>query len=507
MNADDSGYANFIDVVNNSDLAYAFKKKRLRYLRSASVSKEVLWLRDTFNSIWEQRGDLYYLKDPALSDKGREIIQGLFGDSEKAMAILKIDMVLVSLDRIRINEFLQLHIASKNAQKNLSSILFDGEDSLISLVSRQIPYLEQYIPTMEKFNGRHVSDIALSQRDLDNILHFLSQFDSIEKNLSRDILRYKEFERDFLRLYRDDVKVDVVGYGEISTVMRLNKNKQIRVDIVSTESMWIWKKMPPFPTKDEVDRFLKLYEEYRRILTEDIDIMVPEQTARFFRHDTFYQVYAGQKCVGAETICNVLIKKLDEPNANRLLSMILKRICAVYDFNTINSAMKIGIDAQLSNWALDSKHGSPSAVTGNERIIYIDTSTPMIRIQGIEKINPEIFIKSAASFLRPIIRRFFLQQVLDRYYDVRSVAIDIIANLYKEKREDLINSFISTTNDCFHRSGIGVEDITRKEIDAYYSDDAFIWKFYLSSRKIDRFITEKILRKKYMYRIPENIER
>src|SRR5512133_197504 len=101
MNADDGGYANFIDVVNNSDLAYAFKKKRLRYLRSASVSKEILWLRDNFNNNWGKQGDLYYFKDPALSNKDREIILGLFGDSDKATTILKINMALIALDRER----------------------------------------------------------------------------------------------------------------------------------------------------------------------------------------------------------------------------------------------------------------------------------------------------------------------------------------------------------------------------------------------------------------------
>ncbi len=507
MKADQLGYSDIIDLLKNIDLAYAFKKKRLRYLRSASVNREILYLRNYFNTIWGKRGDMYYLKDPSLSNNGREIIHGLLGESDNAQAILKINQALIAPGREKFNDFFKLHIASKGAQKNLISILFDGDESLINLASNQIIYFKQYLPTMEKFDGMDESETLFSQCDLDNILHFISKYDVIEQNLSRDILRYKEFERDFLRLYREDVKVDVVGYGEISTVMRLNKNKNINADIVASESVWIWKKMPPLPSKEEVDQFMRLYDEYRKILTADIGITVPIQTARFFRHDTYYQVYAGQERVNAESIGNALIKKLDEPNANRLLLMILKRLYDFFVFNKTNSVMEIGFDAQLSNWALDSKNGTLSAVTGAEEIIYIDTSSPMIRIHGMEQLNPEIFIKSAASFLRPIIRRFFLQQVLDRYYNVRLVTIDLIANLYKEKREDLIDSFIKTTNDFFNKSEIGVVSITRKEIDAYYSNDAFIWKFYQASRKIDRFITEKILRKKYMFRIPEKIER
>jgi hypothetical protein len=507
MDAGDSGYTSIIDLIKNIDLAYAFKKRRHRYLQSASVSKEVLYLGDNFSSIWEKRGDLYYLKDPSLSNKGVEIIHGLFGDSDKATTILNINLALVSLDRERFNEFLKLHIASKTAQKNLSSIIFDGENSLVALVRRQIPYFEQYIPTMKKITTRDIAGVPFEKNDMDNILHFITRFKDIERNLSRDIQRYKEFERDFLRLYREDARIAVVGYGEISTVMRLNKEKHIRADIVTGESEWIWKKMPPFPTKEEVDHFLKLYDEYRRILTADIGITVPDQTGRYFRHDTYYQVYAGQVRIAAESIGNVLIKELDEENANRLLLLILNKLRDVYVFNKNNGTIHVGIDAQLSNWALNSKKGSRIVVTGDEGVVYIDTSSPMIRIQGVEQINTEIFIKSAASFLRPVIRRFFLQQVLDRYYDFRSVAIDLIANLHKEKRVDLIDGFIKTANDYFKNSEFKVAEITRKEIDAYYSSDAFIWKFYQASRKIDRFITEKILRKQYMFRIPGKIER
>ncbi len=63
--------------------------------------------------------------------------------------------------------------------------------------------------------------------------------------------------------------------------------------------------------------------------------------------------------------------------------------------------------------------------------------------------------------------RVFLQNVLDRYYDLRSV----------------------------------------KEIRSYYREDAFIWRLFQFSRKVDRLITEKIFRKKYSYRLPGKVER
>jgi hypothetical protein len=218
-------------------------------------------------------------------------------------------------------------------------------------------------------------------------------------------------------------------------------------------------------------------------------------------------VYAGQEKVDSNTICNMLIKKIDVKNAGKIMELILKALHAVYTFNRSDPHISIGIDAQLSNWALVSDHMSADIVQEDDRLIYIDTSSPMIRIDGKEQIDTEIFIKSAASFLRPVIRTFFLKEVVDRYYDIRSVMIDIIANLHKEKREDLIDSFIDITNNYYKRYTLDIAPLNRREIDAYYSNDAFIWKFYQAARKIDRFITEKILRKKYTFRIPGAIER
>lgn len=279
------------------------------------------------------------------------------------------------------------------------------------------------------------------------------------------------------------------------------------IDIIKDESRWIWKKMPPFPDIEGVEIFERLYTEYRSILTEKIGIEIPQQIVRHFRHDKYFTVYAGQEKVKSESICNVLIKNYDEQNAGKIMKMILKVLNQVYSFNRADSRILIGIDAQLSNWALVSDHKSNGTVHDDDRILYVDTSSPMIRIDGIEQINTEIFIKSAASFLRPIIRIFFLKEVVDRYYDIRSVIIDIIANLHKEKREDLIDSFIDITNSYCISHHLDIAPLNRKEIDAYYSSDAFIWKFYQSARKIDRFITENILRKKYVFRIPGAIER
>jgi hypothetical protein len=509
MRKDGQGFDDIIDFLKNVDLAYAFKKRKLRHLRSASVNNEIRYLRNNFHSLLVGDGGLFRLKDPVLSENSLEIIRGLFGNSDEASAILDMNMAILSMDRERFAGFLNEHIASSSARENLLNLLLRGEPSIMNLIRVQIAFLKQYIDILNKFDKGPLLSLTLEQGEIDDISRMISLFPEIEENLVGDIKLYTSFRKDFTRLFREGASVDIVGYGEISTVMRLQKRGWTvgGVDIVSDDSQWIWKKMPPFPSPAEVERYENLYAEYRRILCEDVGIRVPGQVVRHFRHDGFYMIYAGQEKADGRLVCNKLIQKLDREEAGLMLMKILEKLRDVYRFNSGNTKVRIGIDAQLSNWVLVPGQGSIDRVHADDGLLYIDTSSPMIRIDGVEQINTEIFIQSAASFLRPIIRKFFLQEVLDRYYDMRSVMIDIVANLYKEKRTDLIDGFIETINVFSSAEGITEKPLSRKEIDDYYSSDSFIWKFYQASRKIDRFITEKLLRKKYMFRIPGKIER
>lgn len=473
-----------------------------------SVRKEINSLINNYNDSVREKIDTDRAGDALLQLSGMTTLRGLFGNLEEASAILDMDRRVRSFDRGFFRAFLEERIASVRARDNLFLIIFGEGESLHALANRRIMFMEPFLSVISKMNNPHVEEVSLDKGDIDSLLNAICHFEEIEDIFIADIRLYKKFIRDFSSLYRESARVDIVGYGEISTVMRLRKTDWCTEtgQSMENESRWIWKKMPPFPSREELDRYAVLYHEYRKILNDEIGIRVPAQMVRQFSHKDYYIVYAGQEKADEGDICNKLIKRFDRENSLMLYGKVMEKLHDVFLFNRDNGRITIGIDAQLSNWVLD-RRGGGDAVDINDGLIYIDTSSPMIRIMGVEQINPEIFIKSAASFLRPVIRKFFLQEVLDRYYDIRLVTIDIIANLHKEKREDLIDCFIEMANNFFSETGITDKMLSRKEIDSYYSSDAFIWKFYQASRKIDRFITEKILRKKYTFRIPGKIKR
>lgn len=493
------------------DGAYRFKARRLNFMRLATVNREILYMRDNFNSLWSVSGEEYLLKTSDISLKGMRVILGIFAAPVEARAILNACREIEAFDRVHFNNFLSEKIRNSAAVKNLYSLFYAAEGECIErLVKEQIPYLEKYIPTFAAIESCDPQNIRLKRDDIDTIKNIIQLFDVIKDNFSKDIALFRRFQRDYRNLYRESLALGILGYGEISTVMHLVKGKMIN-RYFETEKIettpWIWKRMPSLQSIDDVKNYEIAYREYRELLTNDVGIMVPAQTIRHFDNAGSYTVYAGQEKIEPVNVGNRLLRRCDVENSKRLFALVLGELKKLYDFNRQSSYYSIGLDGQISNWVLVPHNGAINYVGNNDTLLYIDTSTPLYRKNGHEQINAEIFIRNTPLFLRGIIRMFFLQEVLDRYYDVRSIIVDCIANLHKEKVSGLIGHFIPMANNFLKENEIPGTEITSDEVDKYYASDAFIWKFFQFSRKVDKFITEKIFRKKYTYRLPGAIER
>jgi hypothetical protein len=206
-------------------------------------------------------------------------------------------------------------------------------------------------------------------------------------------------------------------------------------------------------------------------------------------------LYIAQERFPAECFAHRLIHSLEKGKAAALLEKIISEIEKVWKFNARSGpALQLAIDAQVSNWVW-LKEG---------QILYIDTSTPLYRKNGVEQMDPELFLKSAPAFLRWLIRWLFLKEVMNRYYDPRLVYTDLAGNLYKEKASELIPQALR----CVNRTlPAGHRSLDRKEVEKYYREDKRIWSVFLAFRRIDRWLTSKIFRKRYEFLLPGSIER
>jgi len=279
----------------------------------------------------------------------------------------------------------------------------------------------------------------------------------------------------------------VIGYGEISAIFRIAGNREVA-----------FKRLPLFSDRPSAEIYTRQYHEYCHLLTE-AGLRLPQ-------HQTFIiepphrpvAVYIAQKNLPADCFGHQLIHRATVDDIRRLFETIVTEISKIWQFNgSRRPEVELALDGQLSNWVWLEKEE-------RRTVYYIDTSTPLFRKNGVEQLDPELFLKSAPGFLRWILRRFFLEDVVNRYYDRRQVYIDLAANLCKEQRPDLIPLAVEIIN---RQPEMGLDPLTFEEVSTYYREDKLIWSLFLAFRRVDRWLTTQLLRRRYEFILPGKIKR
>ena len=304
--------------------------------------------------------------------------------------------------------------------------------------------------------------------------------------IDREHLTAFEHGLNFKDVDKSSVPAKVLGYGEISSIFRIDDMPGIA-----------FKRMPPFDSREQAGQYAINYKTYCDYLRE-CDLLLPEdETVIIPLADGRVVLYIAQEQMPTENFGHNLLHRLNVEEEKTLIQVVVEAIERVWLFNKEHDGkIQLAIDGQISNWVwMDAKESG--------KLYYVDTSTPLFKLEGREQLDPELFLKSAPSFLRGIIRALFLQEVMDHYYDPYGVSRDLVANFYKEQRPDLIPMALELCNAHLP----GDQQLTVKAIKNYYREDSLTWSVFLKSRKLDRWLQTKILRKNYEYLLPGKIKR
>jgi hypothetical protein len=279
----------------------------------------------------------------------------------------------------------------------------------------------------------------------------------------------------------------ILGFGEISSIFAI----QGMADVA-------FKRMPIFQTIPEAQAYADMFHTYSRHLV-DAGLKLPGQaTAAVPSAGGGVALYIAQRQLPDRSFGHHLIHQANREFVLVLIREIVTLIDRVWAFNAARRPhLEIALDGQLSNWVCLSDRPEGG-------VLYVDTSTPLFRIQGREQLNPEKLLKSAPGALRWILRRFFLDDVMNRYYSHRDVVIDLIANLHKEQRPDLIAPVTATINQC---SRVLDQPIDAAAVDRYYRSDRVIWTLFLAFRRMDRWLARNLFRRRYEFILPGPIKR
>jgi hypothetical protein len=312
----------------------------------------------------------------------------------------------------------------------------------------------------------------------------------------------KDFERtiDTIHPETGKIPIKILGFGEMSLVF----------EIVGDPEQLAYKRIPIFENEKQVRRHIWAYNEYCRILEKEIGLNLPEHKVIWFLDDKRkIQFYSIQAKIVPESVGNKIIHHITEDQIETLVLLVLRELKKVWRLNKEKSDLEIGLDGQISNFVLMDYNSNNPTVDESSKLLYLDTSTPLLRKNGVEAMEAELLLNSTPSFLRFIIKAFFVQDVLDRYYDLRLVIIDLIANFFKEQLPEVIPQLIKRVNKFLKEEAneFEIKPITFVEVQKYYKSDKMIWLIFQNARRIDRFIKTKLFKKTYDFYLPDKIKR
>ncbi|MFW9929118.1 MAG: DUF6206 family protein [Candidatus Thorarchaeota archaeon] len=296
------------------------------------------------------------------------------------------------------------------------------------------------------------------------------------------------------------IPIKILGFGEISLVF----------EILNDPDHLAYKRIPIFDTEEQVKRHIWAYNAYCQILDEEVGLNLPSYDVAWFKDDNdTIQFYCIQEKITVDSVGNKVIHQITDDEIYILVTLILREMKKVWNYSRKNPQIDLGLDGQISNFAVINYDAKNPKIDLNTRLYYFDTSTPMVRINGAEAMEAVLFLKSAPSFLRWLLKALFLEETVSRYYDWRKVTIDLIANFYKEQKPELIPNLIKLVNKFFVEEApeFNITPITLAEVNKYYKSDKNMWEIFQSVRRFDRYLKTKIFKKKYEFYLPGKIER
>jgi hypothetical protein len=288
-----------------------------------------------------------------------------------------------------------------------------------------------------------------------------------------DVDRLEQAVTRALTTFDPDV-LHIVGYGEISCV----------VAWPDAGGPWACKRLPVFSSAARFDAYRAVFDDYLEALTGRGVTVVDSRLEPVGTTDGQVVAYCVQPMLDSDTLAPALLARADPAEGRRLLDTIIGCLADVVD-------PQLGIDGQLSNWAVD-----------GSGVVYFDITTPLLRDeQGRERLDTELFLASLPAALRLAVRRFLLDGIFAPYYSPRRAALDLLGNLHKEGLGEWVAPGVELANERLD-AGFTVSEVQR-----YYRRDARLWSMLQQLRRLDRQWQRHVRRRPYPFLLPGSIDR
>lgn len=274
----------------------------------------------------------------------------------------------------------------------------------------------------------------------------------------------------------DESGIEILGYGEVSTVLALHSEGGRRA----------CKRLAALPSAAAASVYANTIRSYMDAL-EARGVRVLDTEVRIVDSDDGgCAVYCIQPAIDADAFGPNYVRGRDEAGALEVFEAILDLLTRAVDDT-------LAPDGQLSNWAF---------IDG--AAYYTDISSPFMRAEdGRDLLDWGHLLRALPAVLRPAVRRWVIPRLLDKYFTLRGQVVDLLGNLQKERLQSLIPAWLQRANSRLALS----PPVTAAEVSAYYRDDARTYALLLWARRADRWWQRKVRGRCYPYFLPPPIER
>jgi len=271
----------------------------------------------------------------------------------------------------------------------------------------------------------------------------------------------------------DDEGLDVLGYGEISLVLGWPPGRR----------EFACKRLPPFPEADRFATYAETVHRYVEVLrAHDVDVV--DTAVEYLDVPRGVVGYVVQPVVPASSLLPAVLRATAPGAGHPAVEAIVDAVVRVV-------GSEVGLDAQVSNWAWVGDH-----------LRYFDVTTPFLRSgDRTDALDVDLLLASLPWALRPPVRRFVVQGVLDRFHDPRSVLVDLCGNLLKERLDRWLPVALEAVNARV------ADPVSESEVRRFYTGDARLWEAMLRVRRADRWWQRRVRRRVYPFLLPGPIER
>jgi hypothetical protein len=288
--------------------------------------------------------------------------------------------------------------------------------------------------------------------------------------------------------------VEIIGYGEVSAVLAL-------AELPGR----VLKRMSGFPDAAAAHAYGAMVERY---VSEVRAAGVPVTDTALVRLEPErgrHVVYLVQPRLDPARLGNAILRREPLEGVLPLLERVLILVRRVLDQNRLRSdGRALAIDAQLSNWHWPDAGGDGAQPT------LIDVGTPFTMRDGELEIGVEVFLYAYPAPLRWWLRRSrSVEGYIDAFLRFETTIVDLLGNFVKEGAAEKIPGAIAFVNQWIARQpeAEALGRIDEASVRAYYAKDAGTLELALRARRLARFLSTRVLRRRYDFILPGRIAR